>query len=104
MKHKDMRSLPGLAQEERRCQVISLRESGMTLEAIGQQVGLSRTGVFNICQRYKTSGVAGLRSQRPGPPVGTGRVLSAEQEAGIRSLIRRHTPDALGLPFALAPT
>jgi transposase len=101
MKHKDMRSLPGPAQEERRRQVIGLRESGMTLQAIGQQVGLSRTGVFNICQRYEAAGLAGLGSQRPGPPVGTGRVLSAGQEAEIRSLIRRHTPDALGLPFAL---
>ena len=53
MKHKDMRSLPRAAQEERRRQVIGLRESGMGLAAIGRQVGLSQTGVFNICQRYR---------------------------------------------------
>jgi transposase len=101
MKHKDMRSLPRAAQEERRRQVIGLRESGMGLAAIGRQVGLSRTGVFNICQRYRDLGVAGLRSKPHGPPVGTTRRLSAAQEAEVRSLIRRQMPDALGLPFAL---
>ena len=101
MKHTDMRSLPAAAQEERRRQVIGLRERGLNLEAIGRQVGLSCTGVFNICQRYKLAGVAGLRNKPPGVPVGTGRVLSAEQAAEVRALIRRHMPDALGLSFAL---
>ena len=36
-----------------------------------------------------------------GPPAGATRLLTAEQEADIRLLIRRHPPDALGLPFAL---
>ncbi len=48
MKHVDMRKLPAAAQEERRRQVIGLRESGLTYEAIAVQVGLTRTGVFNI--------------------------------------------------------
>jgi hypothetical protein len=51
MKHVDMRKLPAAAQEERRRQVIGLRESGLTYEAIAVQVGLTRTGVFNICRR-----------------------------------------------------
>ena len=88
-----MRKLPAAAQEERRRQVIGLRQSGMTYQEIADLVGLSRTGVFNICQRYRNLGVAGLRSKPHGPPVGTTRRLSAAQEAEIRSLIRRHTPD-----------
>ena len=48
MKHVDMRSLTSAAQEERRRQVIGLRESGLTYEAIGLQVGLTRNGVFDI--------------------------------------------------------
>jgi hypothetical protein len=51
MKHVDMRKLPAAAQEERRRQVIGLRESGLTYEAIAVQVGLTRTGVFDICRR-----------------------------------------------------
>jgi hypothetical protein len=40
----DMRKLPAAAQEERRRQVIGLRQRGMTYKAIAAQVGLSRTG------------------------------------------------------------
>ena len=101
MKHIDMRKLPTAAQEERRRQVIGLRERGLSYEAIAAQVGLSQTGVFNICQRFARAGAAGLTSQRRGPPPGHGRVLAAEQETSIRALICAHTPDELGLPFAL---
>jgi transposase len=44
MKHVDMRKLPAAAQEERRRQVIGLRQAGMTYDAIAAQVGLSPTG------------------------------------------------------------
>ena len=101
MKHVDMRKLPAAAQEERRRQVVGLRERGLTYEAIAAQVGLTRTGVFNICRRFAAEGLAGLASQPRGPEPGRGRLLNAEQEAEVRALICRRTPDQLGLPFAL---
>ena len=101
MKHVDMRKLPAAAQEERRRQVIGLRQAGMTYEAIAAQVGLSPTGVLNICQRYAGRGAAGLKTGPRGPEPGHGRFLDAEQEAATCDLIRRHTPDELDLPFAL---
>src|SRR3954451_1222516 len=101
MKHVDMRKLPAAAQEERRRQVIGLRQGGMTYEAIAAQVGLSPTGVLNICHRYAERGAVGLKSGPRGPEPGHGRFLSAKQEAEAGDLIRRHTPDALDLPFAL---
>ena len=101
MKHVDMRKLPAAAQEERRRQVIGLRESGLTYDAIAVQVGLTRTGVFNICRRFAEQGRAGLASRPRGPAPGTGRFLEPPQEAQIRALMRQHTPDELGLPFAL---
>jgi transposase len=101
MKHVDMRKLPAAAQEERRRQVIGLRRAGQTYDAIAAQVGLSPTGVFDICKRYAERGAAGLRTGPRGPEPGHGRFLDAEQEAEARDLIRGHTPDALGLPFAL---
>ena len=52
MKHVDMRKLPAAAQEERRRQVIGLRQAGLTYDAIAAQVGLTPTGVFNICRRF----------------------------------------------------
>ena len=96
-----MRSLTPEAQEERRRQVIGLRESGLTYEAIGLQVGLTRNGVFDICKRFRESGMVGLQTGPRGPAPGTGRFLTAAQEATIRGLICRGTPDAYGLPFAL---
>src|SRR3954466_11749966 len=101
MKHVDMRRLPAAAQEERRRQVIGLRQAGLTYEAIAAQVGLSPTGVLNICHRYAERGAAGLKSGPRGPEPGHGRFLSAKQEAEARDLIRCHTPDALDLPFSL---
>ena len=101
MKHVDMRKLPAAAQEERRRQVVGLRESGLTYDAIAAQVGLTRTGVFDICRRFAEQGLAGLASGPRGPAPGTGRFLEPQQEAQIRALISRHTPDELGLPFAL---
>jgi transposase len=101
MKHVDMRKLPAAAQEERRRQVIGLRRAGQTYDAIAAQLGLTRTGVFNICKRFAERGAAGLKSGPRGPEPGTGRLLEATQEAEARDLIRRHTPDELDLPFAL---
>ena len=101
MRHVDMRRLSAAAQEERRRQVIGLRQAGMTYDAIAAQVGLTRTGVFNIYKRFAERGAAGLKSGPRGPEPGTGCLLDAAQQAEVRALIRRHAPDELGLPFAL---
>jgi transposase len=101
MKHVDLRKRPAAAQEERRRQVIGLRQAGMTYAAIAAQVGLTQTGVFDICKRFAERGAAGLETGPRGPEPGYGRFLDAEQEAEARDLIRRHTPDELALPFAL---
>lgn len=96
-----MRKLPAAAQEERRRQVVGLCDSGLTYEAIAAQVGLTRTGVFNICRRFAEQGLTRLASGPRGPAPGTGRFLQVEQEVQIRALISRQTLDELGLPFAL---
>ena len=64
MKHVDMRKLPAAAQEERRRQVIGLGQAGQTYDTIAAQVGLSPTGVFDICKRFATRGAAA--AMRPG--------------------------------------
>src|ERR671916_354240 len=101
MKHVDMRKLPAAAQEERRRQVIGLRRRGMTYKDIAEQVGLSRTGVFDICQRFAAEGAAGLVSKPRGRKPDEQRLLDADQEAEVQALICGRTPDELGLPFAL---
>jgi transposase len=101
MRHVDMRKLPAAAQEERRRQVIGLRQRGMTYQEIAELVGLSPTGVLNICHRFAAEGAKGLVSKPRGRKPGEQRLLNPAQEAEIEALIRRHTPDELGLPFAL---
>jgi transposase len=96
-----MRKLPAVAQEERRRQVIGLRQAGLTFRAIAEQVGLSRTGVIDICQRFAAEGTKGLVGKLRGRKPDEQRLLDADQEAEVQGLIRRHTPDELGLPFAL---
>ncbi len=96
-----MRKLPAAAQEERRRQVVGLRESGLSYAAIAAQTGLTQTGVFNICRRYAERGMAGLISGPRGPAPGTGRFLTSQQEAEVQEVICRYLPDALGLPYAL---
>jgi transposase len=87
-----MRKLPAAAQEERRRQVIGLRQRGLTYREIAEQVGLSRTGVIDICQRFAVEGAKGLASKRRGRKPDEQRLLSMAQEAAIQGLIRRHTP------------
>ena len=65
-----MRKLPAAAQEERRRQVIGLRQAGMTYDAIVAQAGLTRTGVFDICKRFAERGAAGSKTGPRGPEPG----------------------------------
>ncbi|TPG41856.1 helix-turn-helix domain-containing protein [Roseomonas nepalensis] len=101
MKHVDMRSLAPEAQEERRRQVIGLRQAEQTYAAIAAQVGLTPTEVFDICKRLAARGRAGLKSKARGPAPGHGSLLAEEQEAEVQALIRKRMPDELGLAFAL---
>ncbi|TDH58032.1 helix-turn-helix domain-containing protein [Dankookia rubra] len=100
MKHVDKRKLPVAAQEESRRQVIGLRQAGMTYDAIAAQVGLPPTGVFDFVRRYAERGAVGLMTGQSGPEPGYGRFLDAEQDAKTGDLIRRPTPNELGLQFA----
>jgi len=101
MKHVDMRKLAPAAQEERRRQVIGLRQNGAGYAVIAAQVGLSQTGVFDICQRFAIKGEKGLVSGKRGRKSGEQCLLDATQETEIKRLICRHMPDDLGLDFAL---
>jgi transposase len=101
METKDMRSLSPEAREERRRLVVRLRKKGLTYEAIAEQTGLTRTGVFDICKRVAEQGAAGLVDKPVGRKLGTGRALTAEQEAQVQKLIRDKMPDQLKMGFAL---
>ena len=75
-----MRKLPAAAQEERRRQVVGLRQRGLTYGAIAEQVGLSRTGVFDICQRFAAEGAKGLVGKPRGRKPDEQRLLDAARK------------------------
>ena len=88
-----MRKLTPEARQERRRQVIKLRRAGWTYEAIAANLGLSRTGVFDICKRFDAGGAKALLDRPTGRPVGVLRALSKDQEHDIRRLVIDRTPD-----------
>src|SRR3954453_10479385 len=92
MKHGDMRKLAPAAQEESRRQVVGLRQSGVSYAAIAAQVGLSQTGVFNICQRFAAKGKKGLVSGKRGRKPDEQRLLTTAQEGVVQIRVTRE-PD-----------
>jgi transposase len=101
MKAVDMRSLSQAARLARRVEVIRLRKAGGTYDVIAAQLGLSRTGVFDICKRHEAAGPLGLRDQASGRRKDQCRVLDPQQEAAMRQAIAHRTPDQLGMPYPL---
>lgn len=89
-----MRKLSPAARQERRMQVIKLRGQGWAYDDIARQLGLSRTGLFDICQRYESQGADALQDKPCGRPLGTLRALSADQEREIVQLLIDKTPDS----------
>src|SRR3712207_8257016 len=94
MRSVDMRKLPAAAQEERRRQVVGLRQRGLAYRAIAEQVGLSRTGVIDICRRFAAEGAKGLVSKARGRKPGEQRLLDAAQEAEVQRSTRLNSSHA----------
>src|ERR1700750_2214738 len=92
MKHVDMRKLAPAAQEERRRQVIGLRQSGVSYGAIVSQVGLTQSGVFDISNLFAAKGETGLVSGKRGRKPDEQKLLDATQEAAIKRMIWRPLP------------
>src|SRR3954471_24762505 len=63
--------------------------------------GPPRNDEHPVCHRFAAEGAKGLVSKPRGRKPGEQRLLTPAQEAEVKGLIRRHTPDELGLPFAL---
>ena len=101
MPHRDARSLPAAAQEEKRRLAIRLRQEGRTFADIGASVGVHRATVLGWWKRFEAGGLAALTAQRRGRRPGTHRRLTAAQERTMQRLIADRTPDQLRLPFAL---
>ena len=65
------------ARREKRVQVIRLRKAGQTCGQIAEQTGVSRRGVFNICNRYEAGDAAALKDAVGARNVGAMWAMSA---------------------------
>ena len=101
MEKIDARKLPSVALEEKRRQAVKLREKGMTLEEVGEIVGVHPTTVCKWHKAYRERGMKALKLERRGRKEGSGRRLSKEQEKEVKRLLIDKTPDQLKFPYAL---
>lgn len=102
MERSDSRLLPVAALNERRRRAVMLRLSGMTLDEVSALCELNKNTVIGVMKAYREGGWEAVPVQEHrGPERGSGCLLSEQQQEAIRTLIVEHTPDELGLPFAL---
>ena len=101
MEKIDSRRLPESALNERRRRAVKLREAGITVREAARQCELSTHTVVEAHKAFRRGGWSAVSIHRQGRPVGSGRMLTAEQENRIQQLIQDRTPDQLKLAYAL---
>jgi transposase len=87
-------------------QVLRLRalrgiELGYAEVELADLLGVCHETISRWWSAYHAAGTAALPGARTGRPLGTGRLLSAEQAQRIQQRIDSGTPQAAGLPHAL---
>ena len=101
MEKIDSRKLPESALNERRRRAVKMRESGVPVREVARQCELSTHTVVEAHKAYRQDGWKAVSIHRAGRPVGSGRMMTAEQEKKIQQLIQDRTPDQLKLSYAL---
>jgi transposase len=84
-----------------RSRAIELFKQGYNRREIADILGVNRNSVGTWVKIYKEHGLKGLKLQKPGRKIGSGRRLNPAQEQIIQKMIRDKMPDQLKLPFAL---
>ena len=101
MEKIDSRKLPESALNERRRRAVKMREAGVSVREVARQCELSTHTVVEAHKAFRHGGWKAVSIHRAGRPVGSGRMLTAEQETKIQQLIQDRTPDQLKLTYAL---
>ena len=86
---------------ERRKQVIRLHQEGVPVMQIVERTALSWSAVNAAIKRYDRGGESALKPVARGRKQGKGRILTEEQEADIRQMLRKRRPKFYGLQYAL---
>jgi len=101
MRRLDRRRASGEARAELRGQVLALRRDGRTFPEISRITGYARSYCVTLAGKLAQNPALARVVARGGRPTGTGRHLTAKQEARALRWICDGCPDQLQLPFAL---
>lgn len=97
----DGRSESNEVLEALRLRAIHAQELGYALVDIAAILGVRPETVSRWCSRFEQGGTTALPNDRTGRPVGSGRLLSADQEESVQQLIDTKCPQDLTIPAAL---
>jgi transposase len=97
----DTRSLTDEVRAALRLRAVAAREAGFASDTIAAILGVRPESVSRWCRAYQRGGVEALPGDRTGRPVGSGRLLSAAQEARLEALIVGSSPADQGIASGL---
>ena len=98
---RDARTIEAAALYERRKQAVMLFQKGMKRHEIAPIVGVHRLTVGIWIKDWRKGGLAALKVNSSGRPVGSGRKLFPHEEREIKKALIDKCPDPLKRPFAL---
>ena len=87
--------------EALRLRAVHARQLGYAVVDIAAILGVCEETVSRWCSRYDQGGQEALPGDRTGRPIGSGRLLTREQEQGIQQAIEAQTPQKPGIASAL---
>src|SRR4051795_4110893 len=87
--------------EALRLRAVHARELGYAVVDIATILGVRQETVSRWCSRYDRGGREALPGDRTGRPIGSGRLLTGEQEQYIQQMMEAETPQELEIPAAL---
>src|SRR5262245_36816115 len=97
----DGRSEPNEVLDVLRLRAVVARDKGYAVVDIAAILGVREETVSRWCVKYEKGGEQALPGDRTGRPLGSGRLVSADQEDAIQDLIDSKCPQDLGIPQAL---
>src|SRR3954452_5204564 len=87
--------------EALRWRAVHARQLGYAVVDIAAILGVREETVSRGCSRSEHGGPGALPGQRTGRPVGSGRLLTQEQEHALQQLIETKSPQQWGIASAL---
>jgi transposase len=84
-----------------RLRAVHARQLGYPVVDIAAILGVREGTVSRWCSRYDRGGQEALPGDRTGRPIGSGRLLTQEQEQSVQQVIETKSPQELEIPSAL---